>query len=82
MNTNYLKVKLSEEWNRLSLRRQIAISLWLCAIPIGAAGTVLMMQQAHQIAIQDAHLHNAKTTTSLAHVMKDYLDDNQDIYRK
>ena len=78
MNTNYLKVKLSEEWNRLSLRRQIAISLWLCAIPISAAGTVLMMQQAHQIAIQDAHLHNAKTTTSLAHVMKDYLDDNQD----
>ena len=48
-----VKRKLIADWNRLTLRRQLVLSLWLCTIPISAAGSALVLDQAYQRAIAE-----------------------------
>ena len=49
-----LREKLESRWNRLTLRRQLVICLWLCTIPISVAGSGLVLRRAYEHAQQAA----------------------------
>ena len=72
-----LKQKLGSRWNSLTLRRQLVISLWLCTIPISAAGSTVVLRQAYQHAKQNTRQTMAFHLATLAQVMNDWLGDQQ-----
>ena len=72
-----VKRKLIANWNRLTLRRQLVLSLWLCTIPISAAGSALVLDQAYQRAIAEIRQTMAFNLGTLAQVMTNWLEDQQ-----
>ena len=69
--------KLSSRWSGLTLRRQLVISLWLCTIPISAAGSAIVLRQAFENAKQDTLQSMAFNLATLTQVMNDWLGDSQ-----
>lgn len=72
-----LRQKLEARWNRLTLRRQLVICLWLCTIPISAAGSGLVLRRAYEHAQQTTRETMAFQVATLAQVMSDWLGDQQ-----
>jgi serine phosphatase RsbU (regulator of sigma subunit) len=69
--------QLASRWNGLTLRQQLVISLWLCTIPINAAGSAIVLGQAYQYYKKAAHQDMAFRVAILAQVMNDRLSDSQ-----
>ena len=69
--------RLQLGWNRLTLRRQLVLSLWLCTIPISAAGSALVLEQTYELAKHKLREDITYSLTTLALVMNDYLEENQ-----
>ena len=72
-----VKDKLNQRWSQLTLRQQLVVSLWACTIPISAAGSALILQQAYQHTKAELRQTMAYSLANLAQVMKDYLNDQQ-----
>lgn len=72
-----IRQKLASRWSGLTLRRQLVISLWLCTIPISAAGSAIVLRQAFQNAKQDTLQSMAFNLATLTQVMNDWLGDSQ-----
>jgi serine phosphatase RsbU (regulator of sigma subunit) len=72
-----LREKLESRWNRLTLRRQLVICLWLCTIPISVAGSGLVLRRAYEHAQQAARETMAFQLATLDQVMNDWLGDQQ-----
>jgi len=66
-----LRQKLEARWNRLTLRRQLVICLWLCTIPISAAGSGLVLRRAYEHAQLTTRETMAFQLATLAQVMSD-----------
>ena len=64
-------------WNRLTLRQQLVISLWLCTLPIGAAGSAIVLSQAYRHTTNEVQQSMAFNLATLDQVMDDWLGDTQ-----
>jgi serine phosphatase RsbU (regulator of sigma subunit) len=69
--------QLASRWNGLTLRQQLVISLWLCTIPISAAGSAIVLGKAYQYSKQEALRNMAFDVGILAQTMNDRLGDSQ-----
>jgi len=69
--------QVTSRWNGLTLRQQLVISLWLCTIPISAAGSIIVVDEAYQYSKQTVRQDMAFRVATLAQVMNDRLRVSQ-----